>query len=74
MKRAALLIAALAALSAAPASAYYYFTYYLPSGIAPAKFDVAALPNKTVWFFVSENGVWLTEQVPVEFIEFPSLP
>jgi len=22
-------------------------------------------------FFLSENGVWLTEQVPVEFIEFP---
>jgi len=22
-------------------------------------------------FFVSENGVWLTEHVPVEFIEFP---
>lgn len=23
-------------------------------------------------FFVSENGVWLTEHVPVEFIEFPA--
>jgi len=23
-------------------------------------------------FFISENGVWLTERVPVEFIEFPA--
>jgi putative RNA 2'-phosphotransferase len=22
-------------------------------------------------FFISENGVWLTEHVPVEFIQFP---
>jgi putative RNA 2'-phosphotransferase len=22
-------------------------------------------------FFLSENGVWLTEHVPVEYIEFP---
>jgi putative RNA 2'-phosphotransferase len=25
-------------------------------------------------FFLSENGVWLTEHVPVEFIEFPEVP
>jgi RNA:NAD 2'-phosphotransferase (TPT1/KptA family) len=24
-------------------------------------------------FFVSENGVWLTGDVPVEFIEFPQV-
>src|SRR6185436_15441071 len=50
------LLAAFAALSSIPASAYYFFTYYLPSGIAPAKFDLSALPNKTVSFFVSESG------------------
>ncbi len=49
-------VAALVALSSVPASAYYYFTYFVPTGKAPAKFDVAALPNKTVWFFVSESG------------------
>ena len=25
-------------------------------------------------FFRSANGVWLTEHVPVEYIEFPALP
>jgi uncharacterized protein (TIGR03437 family) len=46
----------LAALLALPAAAYYPFMYYLAAGAAPAKFDLAALPNNTVWFFVSENG------------------
>jgi uncharacterized protein (TIGR03437 family) len=50
------LIALSAALSAIPASAYYHFVYYLSSGNAPAKFDLTALPDKTVWFFVSESG------------------
>ncbi len=45
-----------AALWSVPASAYYHFIYYLSSGNAPAKFDLTALPNNTVWFFVSEAG------------------
>jgi uncharacterized protein (TIGR03437 family) len=49
-------IVALLALMAIPASAYYHFVYYLSTGITPAKFDLTALPNKTVWFFVSESG------------------
>jgi len=59
MKRLVSLIAfaaAVAALSSVPASAYYHFVYYLSSGNAPAKFDLTALPDKTVWFFVSESG------------------
>ncbi len=50
------LIATFVAVSSIPASAYYHFIYYLSSGNAAAKFDVSALPNKTVWFFVSESG------------------
>jgi len=50
------LIAAAAAMTSVPASAYYHFVYYLSSGSAPAKFDLSALPNNTVWFFVSETG------------------
>ncbi len=59
MKRQFSLVAAIAigaALSSIPASAYYHFIYYLSSGNAPAKIDVTALPNNTVWFFVSEAG------------------
>jgi uncharacterized protein (TIGR03437 family) len=59
MKRRSSLLAAVAigaALSSIPASAYYHFVYYLGSGNAPAKFDLTALPNNTVWFFVSEAG------------------
>jgi uncharacterized protein (TIGR03437 family) len=50
------LAAAFVGLLALPASAYYHFVYYLSSGAAPAKFDLTALPNSTVLFFVSENG------------------
>jgi len=50
------LIAVLAAGFSIPASAYYHFVYYLSTGNAPAKFDLTALPNNTVWFFVSESG------------------
>ncbi len=49
-------LALLMGLSALPAAAYYHFVYYLNSGAARAKFDLSALPNKTVWFFVSEAG------------------
>jgi hypothetical protein len=48
-------LAATALLAAAPANAYYYFVHYLASGNAPEKFDLAALPSKTVTFLVSEN-------------------
>ena len=47
-------LAALA--TAAPAPAYYHFIHYLNGVSAPEKFDLASLPNKTVTFFVSENG------------------
>lgn len=50
------LTAMFAGLAAIPASAYYHFVYYLSSGTAPAKFDLNALPDSTVWFFVSEAG------------------
>src|SRR5580693_3273936 len=56
MKRLISLLALVAALLSIPASAYYHFVYYLSSGNAPAKFDLTALPDKTVWFFVSESG------------------
>ncbi len=40
-----------------PLSAYIPLSsYYLSTGNASAKFDLTALPNSTVWFFVSENG------------------
>lgn len=56
-RRAILAAAAAAALlSALPAPAYYHFVHYLSTGRAPAKFDLSALPNNTVWFFVSETG------------------
>ena len=51
-----LAVPVLAALFALPAAAYYPFVYYLGAGAAPAKFDLAALPNNTVRFFVSESG------------------
>jgi uncharacterized protein (TIGR03437 family) len=41
---------------AIPAPAYYHFVHYLSSGNAPEKFDLTALPNQTVTFFVSESG------------------
>ncbi len=56
MKRFLTACAALALLFSAPAPAYYYFVHYLPGGNAPEKFDLNALQNQTVTFFVSENG------------------
>jgi uncharacterized protein (TIGR03437 family) len=50
------IFAAVAVLGPATAPAYYHFITYLTSGNAPQKFDLTALPNKTVAFFVSENG------------------
>jgi hypothetical protein len=45
---------------AGPGSAYYYYIYYnsrsSPYNPIPAKFDVNSLPNKTVRFFISDQG------------------
>jgi len=46
---------ALAAISV-PASAYYHFIHYLNGVNVPEKYDLTALPNSTVTFFVSEAG------------------
>jgi len=47
-------------LLAAQAQAYYFFTHYTsrtaPYNPVPEKFDLAALPNNTVTFFVSDQG------------------
>ena len=39
-----------------PAPAYYHFIHYINGVNVPEKFDLTALPNNTVTFFVSENG------------------
>jgi hypothetical protein len=39
-----------------PATAYYHYIYYLNGQSVPEKFDLTALPNSTVTFFVSEAG------------------
>lgn len=59
MRQGFLWIAALAiglAVGPVPSSAYYHFIHYLRGGNAPEKFDLTALPNNTVTFFVSESG------------------
>lgn len=43
-------------LMALPSQAYYHFIHYLTSGNAPEKFDLRALPGKTVTFLVSGGG------------------
>jgi len=45
-----------ALLTPATGLAYYHFIHYLGGVNAPEKYDLAALPNKTVTFFVSESG------------------
>ncbi|HXM44741.1 MAG TPA: matrixin family metalloprotease [Bryobacteraceae bacterium] len=58
LKTLALLAGALAA--ATPSAAYYHYVHYLnsPSGYSVAfeRFDLAALPDQTVTFFVSDSG------------------
>ncbi len=54
------MLAATAALLGIPAHAYYHYVYY-QSRFAPftpirAQFNLAALPNNTVTFFVSDSG------------------
>jgi uncharacterized protein (TIGR03437 family) len=54
-----------AALLIQPAGAYYHFTQYAnrntPYGPIPEKFDLNALPNKTLTFLVSDNGPTLLQ-------------
>jgi len=51
-----------AAFAAIPSEAYYHFIHYIAQGNAPEKFDLNALPNKTVAFFVSQDGPGLFSQ------------
>ena len=55
-----LLTAAILAICATPAAAYYHYVHYLnsssPYTVAFEKFDLNALPDKTVTFFVSDVG------------------
>ena len=58
MVRARLITGILAAwiASIAPAGAYYHYLHFLPSGVAvPEKFDLNALSNRTLTFFVSST-------------------
>jgi uncharacterized protein (TIGR03437 family) len=56
MKRTLLSVLLAGGVLFAPASAYYHFVHYIGGANAPEKFDLTVLPNKTVTFFVSENG------------------
>jgi uncharacterized protein (TIGR03437 family) len=55
-------LAAILALAAVPAPAYYHFIHYLNGVNVPEKFDLSTLPNKTVSIFVSENGPQIYSQ------------
>jgi uncharacterized protein (TIGR03437 family) len=52
--------AAMVAFLSSPATAYYHFTHYIrttaPVQAIQEKFDLNALPNKTLTFYVSDNG------------------
>jgi uncharacterized protein (TIGR03437 family) len=53
-------IVVLAALAAANAHGYYFWTHYrlnnAPYNPAPEKYDLNSLPNKTVTFYVTDSG------------------
>ncbi|MGI8989267.1 MAG: IPT/TIG domain-containing protein [Bryobacteraceae bacterium] len=55
----------------APAQAYYHYIHYTsrtsPYAPVPEKFDLGALPNKTLTFFVSDSG-------PVQYSQNDSFP
>ena len=59
MKRVLSTLALIALVSAIPASAYYHFVYYLPSGNARAKFDLhgASQQDRLVLRFRSRTNV-----------------
>jgi hypothetical protein len=52
--------AAILAAGVTPSAAYYHYVHYLssssPYSVIFEKFDLTALPDKTVTFFVSDNG------------------
>ncbi|MDQ2899759.1 MAG: matrixin family metalloprotease [Acidobacteriota bacterium] len=54
-----------------PAYAYYHYVHYTsrtsPYAPVPEKFDLSALPNKTLTFFVSDAG-------PVQYSQYDSFP
>ncbi|MCU1260608.1 MAG: peptidase and matrixin and adamalysin [Bryobacterales bacterium] len=58
--KAAGLSALICAFTVSPVSAYYHYLHYLtrsaPYLTAPDKFDLTALPNKTLTFFVTDSG------------------
>jgi len=72
LKTFALLAGALAA-AVTPSAAYYHFVHYLnsssPYSVIFEKFDITALPDKTITFFVSDSGP--TSYTPND--SFPSL-
>ncbi|HTP32957.1 MAG TPA: matrixin family metalloprotease, partial [Candidatus Acidoferrales bacterium] len=51
-------VAAMTAVLATPGSAYYHYVHYQNGSFVPQqeKFNVAALPNNTVTFFVADQG------------------
>jgi hypothetical protein len=53
-------LAGILAAAVTPSAAYYHYVHYLnsspPYSVIFEKFDLAALPDKTVTFFVSESG------------------
>jgi uncharacterized protein (TIGR03437 family) len=57
----ALAMGAAALLLAVPSHAYYHYVHYLTSSApftpVPEAFDLTALPNKTLTFFVSDSGL-----------------
>src|SRR6266700_330240 len=61
------------ALSASTAGAYYHFYHYTnrtaPYNPVPEKFDLNALPNKTVSFFLSDTAAGLISRPD----QFPSV-
>ena len=67
------MLVGLAALTASTAGAYYHFVRYtnrfFPYAPAPERFDLNALPNKTVTFFVSDQSASQISQPEA----FPSL-
>ena len=59
MRRAGWFAAALAVLALSPASGYYHYTRYFsrsPWMPVQEKFDLNALPNRTLTFYVSDAG------------------
>ena len=72
MRRAGWFIAALGVLALSPASGYYHYTRYFsrsPWMAVQEKFDLNALPNRTLTFYVSDAGP--TQYLPND--SFPSV-